>query len=157
MCVICARNGRTHLRHQKLILSYEPCNLGAQHETNWIFSKKSIFKLRLLIIYKKNLWTQQPKKLHPSLKIDFFQKCQFCSYWAPIRLIWQNEILVPQRCPSAFCPDDAHRCSMWKWMLPYAPNTPRKTYAPNWSRKNYILAWKLTFLKKVNFAHVGRL
>ena len=28
----------------------------------------------------KNLWTQlEPIKLHPSLKIDFFEKSQFCS------------------------------------------------------------------------------
>ena len=108
--------------------------------------------------FPKNLCTQlEPKKLHPSLKIDFFEKSQFCSCLASIRLIWRNEILEPRRCLSAFCPDDAHQCSIWKWMLSYVPNTPRKDCAPNWSRKNYILAGKSTFLKNVRFAHAGRL
>ena len=49
---------------------------------------------------------------------------------------------------SFFFIDHVHQCSIWKCILSYVPNTPRKTYALNWYRKNYILTWKLTFWKK---------
>ena len=53
---------------------------------DWLF--EPISPPHLQTFPEKLMHPTGAEKLHPSLKIDFFEKSQFCSCWAPIRLIW---------------------------------------------------------------------
>ena len=115
--------------------NFMKCDIGSAK--CWPKNEKLIFKSDVCddvyLILKDSTLSLLSVSCCPHFLPKPAEGADFSGVLRPVK-IEKKSLLEPQRCLSAFYPDDAHRCSIWKWILSYVSNTPRKTYAPNWSR-----------------------